>query len=136
MTKWADAALEHSLRLKQVLTSFTDPSNLQESQIQTLKDLTAPISEAAAHFARERKIAMKKNADGKLREMGLRVDQEGTAIYNRVEEMTASKTRSQSPQEVDILLAQSRTGIMYRNADASSTGSLSHHSGDRRRASR
>ena len=111
-----DAVIEHSLRLKQALTPFTDLSNLQEPQIQAFKDLLEPVNDAADNFQKERKSAMKKPVDGKSKEAGLRVDKAGTEIYNMVEELSAGRARSNDPGEIDVLLAQSRQisyGLKY-----------------------
>jgi hypothetical protein len=104
----ANAVSEHSLRLKQALTPFTDLSTLEEPQIQAFKDLLEPVNDAANTFEKERKSAMKKPVDGKLKEMGLRVDKAGTEIYNLTEELSAGRGQADDPGEIDILLAQSR----------------------------
>ena len=103
----ADAVIEHSLRLKQALTPFTDLSTLTEPQIQAFKDLLEPVNDAANTFEKERKSAMKKPVDGKFKEMGLRMDKAGTEIYNIVEELSAGRGRADDPGEIDIILAQS-----------------------------
>jgi len=108
----ADAVLEHSLRLKQSLTTITDPSILDDTQIQHLKSLVEPIHDATANFAKERKVAMKKAIDGKVKEMGYRLDLEGTAIYNRVEEMSAMRGRVEQVTDADVLLAQSKAASL------------------------
>jgi hypothetical protein len=72
-----------------------------------------PISQAAIDFAKERKVGLKKS-DGKVREMGLRVDQEGTAIYNRIEEMSSSRGRLENPEDMDVLLARSKGEMIPR----------------------
>jgi hypothetical protein len=104
----ADAVLEHSLRLKQALTPFTDLSTLGEPQVQAFKDLLEPVNDAANTFEKERKSAMKKPVDGKLKEMGLRMDKAGTEIYSMIEELSAGRGQADDPGEIDILLARSR----------------------------
>jgi hypothetical protein len=106
--KRANAVLEHSLRLKQALTPLTDLSTFDGPQIQAVRDLVEPVTDAANTFEKERKSAMKKPVDGKLKEMGLRVDKAGTEIYNVIEELSAGRGRADEPGEIDILLAQSR----------------------------
>lgn len=103
----ADAGLERSLRLKQALTSYTDLFILEQNQLQAFKDLLEPVFEAASNFEKERKLTKKKTLEGNLKEMGRRVDQVGTEIYNWVEEMSASREPVKSPEEADILLSQS-----------------------------
>ena len=71
-------------------------------------DLLEPVNDAANIFEKERKSAMKKPVDGKIKEMGLRVDKAGTEIYNIVEELSAGRVLADDPGEIDILLAQSR----------------------------
>lgn len=122
----ANAVLEHSLRLKQALTPFTDLSTLEAPQIQAFKDLLEPVNDAANIFEKERKSAMKKPVDGKFKEMGLRMDKAGTEIYNMIEELSAGRGRVDNPGEIDILLAQSRADFRY-NTDNSSTSCSSHH---------
>jgi hypothetical protein len=51
---------------------------------------------------------MKMPVDGKLKEMGLRVDKAGTEIYNMIEELSAGRGQGDDPGGIDILLAQSR----------------------------
>ena len=115
----ADAVLEHSLRLKQSLTTITDPSILDDTQIQHLISLVEPIHDAAANLAKERKVAMKKAIDGKVKEMGYRLDLEGTAIYNRVEEMSAMRGRVEQVTDADVLLAQSKASSLCYGTDQS-----------------
>jgi len=122
----ADAVIEHSLRLKQALTPFTDLSTLTEPQIQAFKDLLEPVNDAADIFEKERKSAMKKPVDGKFKEMGLRMVKAGTEIYNIVEELSAGRGRWDDPGEIDVLLALSRADFRY-NTDDSSTSCSSHH---------
>jgi hypothetical protein len=45
----------------------------------------------------------------KIQEMQFRIDQEGVLIYNRVEEMTASRAGG-SIEDIDIVLAQGKEG--------------------------
>jgi hypothetical protein len=114
--KRANAVLEHSLRLKQALTPVTDLTTLDGPQIQAFKDLVEPVTDAANTFEKERKSAMKRPVDGKLKEMGLRVDKAGTEIYNMIEELSAGRGRADDPGDIDILLAQSRhllCGLRY-----------------------
>jgi hypothetical protein len=66
------------------------------------------VNDAANNFQKERKSAMKKPVDGKLKEMELRVDKAGTEIYNLTEELSAGRGQADDPGEIDILLAQSR----------------------------
>ena len=55
---------------------------------------------------------MKKAIDGKVKEMGYRLDLEGTAIYNRVEEMSAMRGRVEQVTDADALLAQSKAASL------------------------
>jgi hypothetical protein len=45
----------------------------------------------------------------KIQEIQFRIDQEGVLIYNRVEEMTASRAGG-SIEDIDIVLAQGKEG--------------------------
>jgi hypothetical protein len=77
---------------------------------------------------------MKKPVDGKLKEMGLRVDKAGTEIYNMIEELSAGRGQADDLREIDILLAQSRADCPV-HTDDSSTRCSSHHTICRRRSS-
>jgi hypothetical protein len=104
-------SIEHTLQLKQAFITATDAANLDQSQCQTLKDLIEPIAGLAEDFERERKEVLKSsknpNMNKKIQEMQFRVDQEGVLIYNRVEEMSASRA-GDSIEDIDIVLAQGK----------------------------